>query len=91
MQLIHLQNEIENCRYEMISLAMKTSLSDIGVVELSKKLDHLLNEYQTNQIKWKQATYWRCFHFIFIITVFHQITNLSMQLLLQPFYFSHLK
>lgn len=49
MQLIHLQNEIESCRYEMISLAVKTSLSNIDVVELSKKLDYLLNEYQ--QIK----------------------------------------
>ncbi|OLN21384.1 hypothetical protein BTO30_15245 [Domibacillus antri] len=49
MQLTNLWNEIENCRYEMISLAMKTSLSDIKVIEISKKLDELLNEYDDSK------------------------------------------
>ncbi|MBM7649514.1 stage 0 sporulation regulatory protein [Bacillus ectoiniformans] len=38
--------QIENCRREMVVLAMQTSYSDSKVIEASTKLDHLLNEYE---------------------------------------------
>ncbi|MGV2942314.1 aspartyl-phosphate phosphatase Spo0E family protein [Mesobacillus sp. LC4] len=40
-----LLKDIENCRKEMVELASKTSLSNQGVVDMSIKLDHLLNKY----------------------------------------------
>ncbi|WP_100332845.1 aspartyl-phosphate phosphatase Spo0E family protein [Bacillus xiapuensis] len=39
-------NEIEQYRNKMVLLAMKTSFSDTKVVEISTKLDELLNEYE---------------------------------------------
>ncbi|WP_338752647.1 aspartyl-phosphate phosphatase Spo0E family protein [Bacillus sp. FJAT-52991] len=41
--------EIENCRNEMILLAMETSFSNTKVLEISTKLDQLLNEYELNK------------------------------------------
>ncbi|CAM4091516.1 Spo0E family sporulation regulatory protein-aspartic acid phosphatase [Mesobacillus thioparans] len=40
-----LLKDIENCRKEMVELASKTSLSNQRVVDISTKLDHLLNKY----------------------------------------------
>ncbi|MDQ0415766.1 MULTISPECIES: aspartyl-phosphate phosphatase Spo0E family protein [Mesobacillus] len=40
-----LLKDIENCRNEMVDLAAKTSLSNQRVVDISTKLDHLLNKY----------------------------------------------
>lgn len=40
-----LLKDIENCRKEMVELAAKTSLSNQRVVDISTKLDHLLNKY----------------------------------------------
>lgn len=40
-----LLKDIENCRIEMVDLAAKTSLSNQRVVDISTKLDHLLNKY----------------------------------------------
>lgn len=40
-----LLKDIENCRKEMIDLAAKTSLSNQRVVDISTRLDHLLNKY----------------------------------------------
>lgn len=37
--------EIEQCRREMISLASHSSFSNKKVVEISTKLDRLLNKY----------------------------------------------
>jgi hypothetical protein len=45
MNLPVLKKDIETCRQEMIQLALKTSLSDQRVIEVSKRLDHLLNLY----------------------------------------------
>lgn len=44
MQPIQLQTEIEEYRSEMVSQAMLTSFNDKKVIELSQKLDRLLNE-----------------------------------------------
>ncbi|HZG72996.1 MAG TPA: aspartyl-phosphate phosphatase Spo0E family protein [Chondromyces sp.] len=44
-----LLNEIENCRNEMVSLAMETSFSNRKVVEISMRLDQLLNEYEVSK------------------------------------------
>ncbi|WP_203364657.1 aspartyl-phosphate phosphatase Spo0E family protein [Bacillus sp. REN10] len=38
--------EIEDYRNEMIILAMETSFSNKKVLEISTKLDELLNEYE---------------------------------------------
>jgi hypothetical protein len=40
-----LLKDIEKCRKEMIELAAKTSLSNQRVVDISTRLDHLLNKY----------------------------------------------
>jgi len=45
LQPIQLQTEIEQYRSEMVSQAMLTSFSDQKVIELSQKLDRLLNEW----------------------------------------------
>jgi hypothetical protein len=45
MNLNILLKEIERCRAEMIQLALHKSLSDEKVIEVSKKLDNLLNQY----------------------------------------------
>lgn len=43
---IHLlKKDIENCREEMVRLALITSLSDQRVIETSKRLDKLINTY----------------------------------------------
>ncbi|OZI11281.1 hypothetical protein CEW92_12470 [Bacillaceae bacterium SAS-127] len=41
--------EIEHWRNEMILLAMETSFSNTKVLEISTKLDQLLNEYELNK------------------------------------------
>ncbi|HAM79514.1 aspartyl-phosphate phosphatase Spo0E family protein [Ornithinibacillus bavariensis] len=41
-----LLQKIEQCRKEMIALSGSYKLSSEVMVETSKKLDHLLNEYQ---------------------------------------------
>jgi hypothetical protein len=40
-----LLKDIEKCRKEMVELAARTSLSNQRVVDISIKLDHLLNKY----------------------------------------------
>jgi hypothetical protein len=40
-----LLHEIEQCRLLMVNLAAQTSLSSHHVIEISTKLDNLLNEY----------------------------------------------
>jgi hypothetical protein len=40
-----LLKDIEKCRIEMVELAAKTSLSNQRVVDISTKLDMLLNKY----------------------------------------------
>jgi len=40
-----LLKDIEQCRKEMVELATKTSLSNQRVVDISTKLDRLLNKY----------------------------------------------
>ena len=40
-----LLKDIETCRKEMVEVAAKTSLSNQRVVDISTKLDHLLNKY----------------------------------------------
>jgi len=45
MSIHILRKDIENCRQEMIQLALHTSLSDQRVIDTSKKLDYLLNTY----------------------------------------------
>jgi stage 0 sporulation regulatory protein len=47
--------QIESCRIEMISRAMKTSFSNAEVLDLSVKLDHLLNKYEAMKSKTKKA------------------------------------
>ena len=43
---IHLlKKDIEDCREEMVRLALITSLSDQRVIETSKRLDKLINTY----------------------------------------------
>lgn len=44
-----LLSEIEQCRREMVLLAMETSFTNLGVVEKSERLDQLLNEYEMKQ------------------------------------------
>ncbi|WP_100404130.1 aspartyl-phosphate phosphatase Spo0E family protein [Bacillus sp. FJAT-42315] len=41
--------EIEHWRNEMILLAMETSFSNTKVLEISTKLDQLLNQYELNK------------------------------------------
>ncbi|MGG1480998.1 aspartyl-phosphate phosphatase Spo0E family protein [Bacillus smithii] len=43
--------QIENCRVEMISQAMKTSFENDEVLALSVKLDQLLNLYESQSPK----------------------------------------
>jgi hypothetical protein len=43
--------QIENCRIEMISKAMKTSFASDEVLALSEKLDQLLNLYEAKKLK----------------------------------------
>lgn len=43
-----LLNEIEQCRTEMIKLSYSYPLTSEIVVQTSRKLDELINEYQTN-------------------------------------------
>ncbi|WP_245629915.1 aspartyl-phosphate phosphatase Spo0E family protein [Domibacillus robiginosus] len=45
MQPIQLEATIEQYRSEMISQALLTSFSDQKVIEISQKLDQLLNEW----------------------------------------------
>ncbi|MCI2255820.1 MULTISPECIES: aspartyl-phosphate phosphatase Spo0E family protein [unclassified Domibacillus] len=45
MQSIQLETTIEQYRSEMISQAMLTSFNDQKVIEISQKLDQLLNEW----------------------------------------------
>jgi Spo0E like sporulation regulatory protein len=42
--------QIEQCRKEMIALSDTYKLTSEAVVKTSKKLDNLLNQYQTNNI-----------------------------------------
>jgi hypothetical protein len=43
--LYKINEDIENCREEMVRLASKTSLANSLVIETSKRLDSLLNKY----------------------------------------------
>lgn len=45
LQSIQLETTIEQYRSEMISQAMLTSFNDQKVIEISQKLDRLLNEW----------------------------------------------
>jgi stage 0 sporulation regulatory protein len=45
LHLNTLLKDIERCRREMVQLASDTSLSNDQVVEVSTKLDKLLNKY----------------------------------------------
>lgn len=45
LQMNTLLKDIERCRKEMVQLATRVSLSDDQVIEISAKLDHLLNIY----------------------------------------------
>lgn len=47
MCLDSLLEDIEKCRYEMVQLASHTSLSNQRVVDISTKLDRLLNKYHS--------------------------------------------
>ncbi|MFC7787150.1 MAG: Spo0E family sporulation regulatory protein-aspartic acid phosphatase [Bacillota bacterium] len=38
--------QIEDCRRQMVELALKSSFADEQVVDLSTRLDDLLNQYQ---------------------------------------------
>ncbi|GLI84129.1 hypothetical protein ANABIO32_18290 [Rossellomorea marisflavi] len=38
--------EIEDCRRQMVEMALKSSFADEQVVDLSVRLDDLLNQYQ---------------------------------------------
>ncbi|WP_231581494.1 aspartyl-phosphate phosphatase Spo0E family protein [Domibacillus enclensis] len=49
MQLIQLSTTIEQYRSEMVSQAMQTSFNDKKVIELSQKLDRLLNELSAHK------------------------------------------
>ncbi|QED45993.1 aspartyl-phosphate phosphatase Spo0E family protein [Cytobacillus dafuensis] len=46
-----LLKDIEDCRKEMIKLASHSSLSDKQVLDMSKKLDQLLNLYENHMKK----------------------------------------
>lgn len=46
MQRSLLLKQIETCREEMITLSELYGMSSVEVVDCSKKLDHLLNEYE---------------------------------------------
>jgi Spo0E like sporulation regulatory protein len=45
-----LLQKIEKCRKEMIALSDTHKLNSEVIVEKSKKLDHLLNEYRMNNM-----------------------------------------
>jgi hypothetical protein len=45
LQLNTLLKDIERCRKEMVQIASHSSLSDDQVIEISTKLDFLLNKY----------------------------------------------
>lgn len=49
MAVAELLEEIEDCRNHMVSLAMKTSFSDKKVVEISVRLDQLLNQFEQSK------------------------------------------
>ncbi|MEN2467931.1 aspartyl-phosphate phosphatase Spo0E family protein [Ornithinibacillus sp. FSL M8-0202] len=49
-----LLQEIEQCRKEMITLSNKYKLTSEVVVETSKKLDNLLNQYQLSDVSNKE-------------------------------------
>ncbi|SIR38899.1 Spo0E like sporulation regulatory protein [Domibacillus enclensis] len=49
LQLIQLSTTIEQYRSEMVSQAMQTSFNDKKVIELSQKLDRLLNELSAHK------------------------------------------
>ncbi|WP_083256278.1 aspartyl-phosphate phosphatase Spo0E family protein [Domibacillus iocasae] len=49
MQLIQLHTTIEQYRSEMVSQALQTSFNDQKVIEISQKLDQLLNEYSIHK------------------------------------------
>ncbi len=49
-----LLQEIEQCRKEMITLSNKNKLTSEVVVETSKKLDNLLNQYQLSDVSNKE-------------------------------------
>ncbi|WLR48377.1 aspartyl-phosphate phosphatase Spo0E family protein [Halobacillus litoralis] len=51
-----LKKEIEACRMEMIRLASLHKLSSPEVVQVSVKLDNLLNEYDEATYKKQQPT-----------------------------------
>ncbi|WP_064091705.1 aspartyl-phosphate phosphatase Spo0E family protein [Rossellomorea aquimaris] len=38
--------QIEDCRRQMVELALRSSFADDQVVDLSTRLDDLLNQYQ---------------------------------------------
>ncbi|WP_077247476.1 aspartyl-phosphate phosphatase Spo0E family protein [Pseudobacillus wudalianchiensis] len=46
MAAAELLEEIEVCRHNMVMLAMETSFSDKKVVEISTRLDQLLNQFE---------------------------------------------
>ncbi|MFK2827073.1 aspartyl-phosphate phosphatase Spo0E family protein [Bacillus sp. B190/17] len=46
MAAIDILEKIEDCRNDMVMLAMQTSFSDQKVVEMSVKLDQLLNQLE---------------------------------------------
>ncbi|MET1029790.1 aspartyl-phosphate phosphatase Spo0E family protein [Domibacillus tundrae] len=49
MQLTQLHTTIEQYRSEMIFQAMQTSFNNQKVIEISQKLDRILNEYSTHK------------------------------------------
>ncbi|MDZ5474159.1 aspartyl-phosphate phosphatase Spo0E family protein [Bacillus sp. 31A1R] len=49
-----LLEDIESCRREMVHLASHSSLSNQKVVEISTKLDQLLNKYYSLTVNEKQ-------------------------------------
>ena len=46
MAVAELLEEIEDCRNNMVMLAMETSFSNQKVVEISTRLDQLLNQFE---------------------------------------------
>lgn len=50
-----LLKDIEQCRKEMIEIASYSSLSSQHVVDISKKLDNLLNLYEKRTKKVRQG------------------------------------
>lgn len=46
MATIDLLEKIEDCRSDMVSLAMETSFADKRVIEISVQLDQLLNQFE---------------------------------------------